>query len=113
MIIVLKPNEVLTPENLTRAREEYSNYIKITADITQGIVALGGEYHADAEKLLLEQGSQQENIWGGGIDLTSKIFAVNAMINIRPDQNNSTDILDPNIRQRFLTIVQQSLKNYV
>ena len=28
------------------------------------VAAVGGELHADAEALLLEQGSQQKDLWG-------------------------------------------------
>lgn len=88
-------------------------YKKITADLETGTVALGGEYYADVEKVLLDQGSRQEDIWGGGVNLETKSFETNAIINLRSGRNDSTDILDLGNRKRFLEIAQEFLKNYV
>ena len=113
MIIILQKNEPLTPEAFMQARTAYKDFVKITIDIKNQTVALGGEYHADAEKMLLGQGSRQENIWGGGIDLSTSIFFVNAMINLRPGSNDSTDILDPVTREQFLSQAKEALKYHV
>lgn len=93
-----------TSQDLKKASHDYKTYIKITVDIEKKIIAIGGEYHADAEKLLLENGSLQKNIWGGGVDLILKRFETNAMINLRPTQNSSTEILDEKTREKFLKI---------
>jgi len=45
----------------------YQSMIKFVVDIDRKLLALGGEMHADAEKLLLENGSRQENLWGANI----------------------------------------------
>ena len=113
MIIILPKNQPLTPEALKQARMDYKDFVKVTIDIKNEIVALGGEYHIDAERILLEQGSKQENIWGGGVDLSTNTFVINAMVNLRPGRNDSTDILDPTTRERFLSLAQGALKNYV
>lgn len=94
-------------EDLKKASHDYKNYIKITADIEKEIVAIGGEYHADAEKLLLKNGSSQKNIWGGGLDLISHEIQFTALINIRPPENNSMDILDEKIRKKFLNLCKK------
>jgi hypothetical protein len=39
-------------------------YIKLAVDIRRGILAGGGVMHADCEVALLEDGSQQEDVWG-------------------------------------------------
>ena len=109
-IVVLQQG--VTKKDLAKAREEHRDYIKITADIFQNIVAIGGEYHADAEKLLLERGSRQENIWGGGVNLETGNFETNAIINLRRG-NNSTEILDPEKRKEFLRIVRRVLREHV
>lgn len=107
MIIIL--TKKATSQDLKKASEDYKTYIKITIDIVKEIVAIGGEYHADAEKLLLAQGSSQKNIWGGGLDLVLKRFETNAMINLRPQQNSSTEILDEKIRAKFLKICHKMI----
>lgn len=104
--------ENLTNENLDQAREDYEFYLKITVDIEKEVVLIGGEYHADAEKLLLEKyGSLQSDVWGGGFNLRTKKFETNAIVNIRPGKNESMEILDPKIRKRFLNLVQAKLPN--
>lgn len=110
-IIIVK--DTFSKEDFQKAREDYESYIKLTVDIQRRIVALGGEYHTDAEKLLLGQGSKQEDIWGGGINLEIKQFETNAIINLRPGKNESTEILDPKIREKFLVIAKRILKEYV
>ncbi len=101
-------DEKVAPEDLVIAQEEYGEYVKIVIDIETEAMAIGGEWHADAEKELLEAGSKQSNMWGGGIDLTSKRIETIALINIRPRLgNDSQEIIDPKIRQRFVTIARK------
>lgn len=104
MIILEKP---ATREEINKIRKDFGNYIKITADIEKSIAVAGVELHADGEKILLEMGSKQENIWGGGIDLENKIIDSTAVLNIRPRfGNDSMDILDPEKREKFYKLVR-------
>lgn len=64
VVVQKKPSK----EELETARQDYDTYIKITIDLNKKLIALGGEYHADAEALLLEQGGKQKDIWGGGLN---------------------------------------------
>ena len=90
------------------ASEDYGKYVKIVADIGRKIIAIGGQWHADAEKTLLEDGSDQKDLWGGGIDLTSKNIETVAMVNVRPNiNNNSQEILNEEIRNDFVDIVKE------
>lgn len=111
MVIVVLQKSV-TREDLEKAREEHKDYIKITADISQNIVAIGGEYHADAEKILLEEyGSKQKDIWGGGYNISTKKFETMAIINIRQNpENQSMEIINPEIRKKFLDTIKEKLK---
>ncbi len=95
------------------ARKDYKSYIKITLDLRNEIMALGGEYHVDAEKMLLNQGSKQEDIWGGGVNLETGGFETNAIINLRAGRNDSTEILEPSTRKKFLEIANKLLKSHV
>lgn len=102
----------LTTSDVKKAREEYSSYIKITADVKQEIVAIGGEYHADAEKLLLENcGSKQRDVWGGGYNISTRKFEAIAIINLRARRNPSMEIIDATIRKKFLDLVKRKLIN--
>lgn len=100
MIILL--DKKATKEQISQASEEFETYIKIVVDIKKKLGAIGGKFHADAEKILLENGSSQNDLWGGGIDLTTGKIDMQAIINIRPNMgNDSMEILDTNIRERF------------
>ncbi|MDP2874163.1 MAG: DUF5674 family protein [bacterium] len=102
----------LSREDITKAREDYQTYLKIAADLRQELVVIGGFYHAEAEKLLLDEyASHQDDLWGGGYDLKSGRFETNAIINIRPGKNDSPEILDPEIRNKFLKLAKEKLVN--
>jgi len=112
MAVVIVKNK-LSEKDFQEAKKDYQSYIKLTIDIEQEIIALGGEYHADAEKILLEQGSKQGDIWGGGLNLETKQLEANAIINIRPGRNESAEILEPKIREKFFEIAKKFLGKYV
>jgi hypothetical protein len=102
----------LNKEDIKSSREDYTEYIKITVDLKQEIVIIGGEYHADAEKILTEKfSSKRSDIWGGGYNITTNTFEVNAILNIKSGSNDSTDILDSEIRNQFLDVVKKKLGN--
>lgn len=112
MSIVLLKN-LASNADIEKAKEEYKSYIKITIDINKELIAIGGEYHADSEELLLNLGANQESVWGGGLNLETGEVETNAIINIRTKQNNpSNEILDANIREKFIVLAKKYLKNY-
>ncbi|MEQ9622641.1 DUF5674 family protein [Coleofasciculus chthonoplastes] len=85
-------------------------YIKLAVDIQRGILAGGGEFHADCETVLLEDGSEQVNIWGADWYPDSQTVTYESLINIRPRQNNrSMEILDLGIRDQVANIVHNLL----
>lgn len=112
MAIVIVKDKV-SKEDFEKAKEDYQTYIKITIDLENKIVALGGEYHADAEKLLLAKGSKQKDVWGGGVNLETKQIETNAIINLRPGKNDSPEILDGKTRKKFIKIAKKVLKDDV
>ena len=87
------------------AEESYGDMVKAVADISQGILSIGGEMHADAERLLLEKGSRQDDLWGFNIypELEGdQMLEYVSFINIRPkDNNTSNEIQNQEIRQKF------------
>jgi hypothetical protein len=111
MVIIL--SSVATDEDIQKAKEEYKTYIKVTMDIEKEIVAIGGEYHFDAEQELIKLGCKQESIWGGGIDLVAKRIDYNAMINIRAGINYSTEICDEEVKQKFAALIKKFVPQYV
>ncbi|MDP3964037.1 MAG: DUF5674 family protein [bacterium] len=87
--IIEKP--ISRDELRSLAQEGFGEMVKVVVDIEKGIMAAGGELHADEEAVLLEGGSEPNNLWG--INLYPGIpddtwLEFNSMINIRPSQNN-------------------------
>ncbi len=106
MTVVLV-GKVVKEEDTVSASEEYGDYIKVVADVKTGAVTIGGEWHADGERLLLENGSQQEDLWGGGISISNHKIDYNSLINIRPSiSNDSMEILNQEIQDKFKSVVQ-------
>ena len=85
--------------------------VKCVIDLEKGVMAIGGEMHADEEVLLLENGSKQENLWGINLypDNTNDSFVeFDSMINIRPRQGNrSRGVEDVDIRKKFLEVIDK------
>jgi Protein of unknown function (DUF5674) len=108
MILIVRSRA--TKEQINEMLEAHRFYIKTAVDIERGILAGGGELHADCEAMLLENGSRQDNIWGASWNpLTQEVF-YESLINIRPRQNNrSMEILDSGIREQIAQITQELL----
>lgn len=79
--------------------------VKFVVDVERGVIAVGGDLHADAEDILLQSGSRQQDLWGandypgrgrdGCVEFTS-------LINISPARGNrSMEINDPALRERI------------
>ena len=108
MIIVI--SKKATEEELEKMAEDFGgDYIKVVIDVSMSILAGGGERHFDAEQILLSQDSDQEDLWGGGLDQKTKTIDYNSMINLRPKQNPSRDILSSEIRAKFDKIIKELL----
>ena len=84
-------------------------YIKTVIDVQLQILAGGGEMHSDCEVVLLDNGSQQADIWGASWNLVSQEIFYESMVNLRPRQNRSMEILDPSIRERVAIVIHQLL----
>jgi len=108
-------NEFISISDLkTLAQERFGDMVKAVVDLETGIMAVGGELHADEEALLLEQGSKQENLWGFNIYIDQpreSWLEYDSMINIRPSQNNpSRDIQSEEIKNKITEIVTKLVK---
>jgi len=99
MIHVIR--EGATKQQLQEMMEILETYIKLAVDIERGILAGGGAMHADCEAVLLEDGSQQEFIWGADWNPSTQEVTFESLINIRPRQNNrSLELQDSNLRAK-------------
>lgn len=96
------------------AQSTFGEMAKAVVDIEKEVIAIGGELHADAEALLLEQGSKQADLWGINLypGKTKDMIEYTSLINIRPSvENFSQEIKDPTIRKRIENIVNNMLSN--
>lgn len=91
------------------AKERFGDMVKAVVDIEQKIMAIGAGMHADEESILLEQGSEQKNLWGINIYPESpkdEMIEFDSMINLRAWQGNkSRGVEDENIRKQIIQIV--------
>ena len=109
--MVITKSNPYTKEEIEKLKEQFDVYIKTVIDIKKKVCSAGCDRHFDSEKILLEQGSKQVDLWGGGIDLETMMIDCNSMINIRPKQNNtSNEIQDVKIREEFEELTKYFFK---
>jgi len=103
-------DRVIAKEELARLTQRFfGDMVELVVDVRRRVIAVGGELHADAERLLLEAGSQQADLWGAnyypGLG-PEGCLEFTALINIRPARGNpSMEILDPAVRAVVQEIV--------
>jgi len=107
IVITSEPVDAPTLKRLTAYW--FGDMVKLVVDVERRIVAIGGELHADAEALLLEQGSHQADVWGAnyfpGVG-PERCLELTALINIRPGQGNRGMVIqDAAIAAKMRTIV--------
>ncbi len=109
--MIITASHPYTQEEIKKLREQFDTYIKTVIDIKKKLCSAGCDRHFESEKILLEIGSQQSDLWGGGIDVETKEIAYNSFINIRPeDKNPSNEILDPKKRKEFESLTKYFFK---
>jgi len=93
------------------SKKMFGELVKAVVDVEKGIMAVDGELHADELALLLENNSEQKNLWGINIypSKTGKDFVeFDSVINIRPgQQNRSRGVDDPETRKKIEEIVNK------
>lgn len=92
---------------------DFSEMMKVVVDVDRGILAIDGDMHADLESLLLEDDSDQENLWGANIyplKNDNDFLEFTSFINIRPSHGNrSMEVTDIGIREKIKEIVKKLL----
>ncbi len=108
MLILI--TEKANKEQILQASKDLDGYIKFVVDIDNGNLTIGGDRHYEGEQILLKNGSQQTNLWGGGYDLSSKLKDYDSIVNIRPRDNNpSREVLSIEIRKDIDNILKEKL----
>lgn len=89
----------------------FGGLVKAVVDIKKEIMIVDAALHADEEAELLNDGSNQEDLWGINLypQITGDDFVeFDSMINIRPGLKNfSRDVENKEIRQKILEIVSK------
>ncbi len=107
-IKIIKQN--ITKKDLEKiAQNQFADFVKAVVDVEQKIMAIGGELHADAEAVLLAEGSRQENLWGINLYFDTSVHELiefNSMINIRPSLGNrSRGVENPELQEKIREVV--------
>ena len=109
MTIQIVREPITLDELRSLAQEQFGDFVKAVVDVRLGVMAIGGELHADEEALLIEQGARQADLWG--INLypdrpAAELVEFDSMINVRPSQGNrSRSVEDPALRQQIVNVV--------
>ncbi|MDM8519281.1 DUF5674 family protein [Anaerolineales bacterium HSG6] len=106
MIFVIR--QPATAEQVEQMKEFGGNFIKLAVDVNREILTGGGELHSDCEEALLEDGSQQVDVWGADWVFTKKEVTFESIINIRPSQNNMSSVIqDTTLKNQIEIIVRR------
>jgi len=86
MIHVLRARA--TSDQVIEMLSEYESMIKIVVDIRRRVLAGGGEMQSDCESVLLDDGSEQDDLWGANWYPAEQEIVFESLINIRPRLGN-------------------------
>jgi len=94
------------------ADEEFGDLVKAVVDVERGVMAVGGELHADEETVLTEkEGSGREHTWGINIypkKSEPEWIEFDSMINLKPHYGNrSRDVENPKIKEKIKNVVKK------
>ena len=96
------------------AEHQFGSLVKAVVNIETGIMAIGGEMHADEEAHLMGEGSKQQDLWGINIypdQPAESRVEFDSMINIRPYMNNrSRSVENIETQKKILSIVEKLVK---
>lgn len=108
MIHLLKEKAV--PSQIQEMLQEYEDMIKIVVDIRRRFLSGGGEMHADCESVLLEDGSEQDDLWGANWYPSEQRIEFESLINIRPRLGNRSILIqDENLRRQVEAVTLEIL----
>ncbi|MFH1347007.1 MAG: DUF5674 family protein [Spirochaetota bacterium] len=112
MEIKIIKDSISKKELLEISKEKFGNFVKAVIDVEQGIMAIGGELHADEEVLLTEQcDSKREHTWGINLypeKTGDDWIEFNSMINLKPSYGNRVrGIENQEIKKKIKEIVKK------
>ena len=111
MNIKIIHNPIAKTELEKIAKDQFGDWVKAVVDVDRHVMAIGGDLHADEEAILLQDSSQQKNLWGINLWLDKnpdEWIEFNSMINVRPSQQNvSRGVENETIRQEIKKVVDE------
>ena len=91
------------------AKDQFGDWVKAVVDVDRHVMAIGGDLHADEEAVLLQNGSQRNNLWSINLWLDKnpdEWVEFNSMINVRASQQNqSRGVENETTRQEIKKVV--------
>ena len=104
----------IAPAELRRLVDRFfGDMVKYVVDVRREVIAVGGELHADAEGVLLTEGSEQADLWGANYHPgrgPEECIEFTSLINIRPALGNrSMEVEDEALRQAVREITYRVL----
>lgn len=112
MIFILRGKP--TKDQVADMLIEYETMIKIVVDIRRRVLAGGGEMHADCEAVLLEAGSEQDDLWGANWFPADQEVVFESLINIRPRLGNRSIVIQSEeLRQQVQSVTVEILGGVV
>lgn len=104
-------DQITIEELKEMAKKMFGNLVKAVVDVEKEIMAVDGELHSDEQELLIENGSEYEDLWG--IDIYPEMTDENwiefdSLINLKPALNQRTrGVENPEIREKIIKIVNK------
>jgi hypothetical protein len=96
------------------AANTFGDMVKAVVDVDREFIAIDAELHSDLEALLLEDGSEQKNLWGINFYPEmhgDEFIEFDSMINMRPSQGNrSRGVENEEMRRKIIEIVTKRIK---
>jgi Protein of unknown function (DUF5674) len=96
------------------ARDQFGDMVKAVVDVAEGLMAIGGELHADEEVVLLDLGSRPGDLWGVNLYPDApplERVEFDSMINVRPAmRNRSRSVEDPALQARLRAVVDRLVR---
>ena len=113
-IMKIVENEISIEELRKMSKNMFDDLVKAVIDVKKEIMVVDAGMHVDEERMLLESGSHQQDLWG--INIYPQIAGedmveFDSMVNLRPSQGNrSRGVDDPKIQQKIRKIVNKLIK---
>ncbi|TSC62820.1 MAG: hypothetical protein G01um101448_361 [Parcubacteria group bacterium Gr01-1014_48] len=83
----------------------YDEMAKLAVDVERRVLALGGEWHSEAQEVLVADGSEANDVWGANFypwkEPRERIVYV-SLINLKPALlHRKMEIRDPGLRKKI------------